>query len=70
MSYIFLSQTVNELAENIERKYNIVNYGFAEDLFFGYLTREANLTFYVIELFIINLFLKFLIILTILITFL
>lgn len=46
MCYIFSSQSVNKLTENIENKfYKYVN-GIAEDKLFGYLANEANFTFY------------------------
>lgn len=46
MCYIFSSNSVIKLAENIDKLYNKNNYGSAEDVFFGDLSREANFIFY------------------------
>lgn len=46
MSYIFPSQSIDKLTNNIEKKYKKFMYGYPEDKFFGYLARQANFTFY------------------------
>lgn len=46
MAYIFPSQSVEKLTENIQQKYLKFVYGYPEDKLFGYLAREANFTFY------------------------
>lgn len=49
MCYIFSSQSVDRLTKNIDDKYiRVINriHGSAEDVFFGYLAKEAKLSFY------------------------
>lgn len=45
MSYVFLSKSINELTINIDEVFNNITYGYAEDKFFGILSRSGGFIF-------------------------